>query len=294
MTGGDPLDVETLLADIHEPTPEGHRAGMVALAGRPNVGKSTLLNRLVGEKVAIVTEVPGTTRNAIRGVVNRPDAQVVFLDTPGLAKPRTLLSRRLNDLVRETWSAVDVICFLVDVAAGVGRGDEFLAAELAALDTSVIAVANKEDAVADKTAMLPHLQRLGVNVVDKKLIGSGAWETVKIDEAQLENAIYPGRDRTAFADFAQRYEQINGVEPSVWAALGYDAVTLVTDLVRRLGPEQAFRPDAIENPRGYSGINGIFRLRSDGTTERGLAIYGIVGGEREQLVPAPTSFARGT
>src|SRR5690554_4327018 len=105
---------------------------------------------MVGEKVAIVTPVPGTTRNAIRGVVTRPDAQLVFLDTPGLAKPRTLLTRRLNELVRDTWSGVDVICFLVDVAAGVGRGDEFLAGELAGIATPIVAVANKEDLVADK------------------------------------------------------------------------------------------------------------------------------------------------
>lgn len=142
--------------------------------------------------------------------------------------------------------------------------------------------------------ILQTMRRLGINVVGKQLIGSGAWETVKFEEAQLENSIYPGRDATAFGEFAARYEQINGIAPNVWAALGYDAVTLAADLIRRLGPEQAFRPEGIENTRGFSGINGIFRLRSNGTAERGLAIYGIVGGERKLLVPAPTSFARGT
>jgi GTPase len=161
------LDVEAILAGGLEPTPEGHRAGLVALCGRPNVGKSTLLNRMVGEKVAIVTEVPGTTRNAIRGVVTREDAQLVFLDTPGLAKPRTLLTRRLNDLVRDTWAGVDVICFLVDVADGVGRGDEFLAGELAGVDTPIVAVANKEDLVRDKHQLLPQLDRLS------RLLGEG-------------------------------------------------------------------------------------------------------------------------
>jgi GTPase len=154
------LDLDRILAAAAEPLPEGHRSGMIALAGRPNVGKSTLLNAMVGSKVAIVTDVPGTTRNAIRGVVTRPDAQLVFLDTPGVAKPRTLLARRLNELVRETWTGVDVICFLVDVAAGVGPGDRFIAEQLAGVGTPVVAVANKEDRVKNKHALLPQLDAL--------------------------------------------------------------------------------------------------------------------------------------
>lgn len=154
------LDVAAILSGIGEEVPEGHRSGLVALCGRPNVGKSTLLNRLVGEKVAIVTDTPGTTRNAIRGVLTRDDAQVVFLDTPGLAKPRTLLTRRLNDLVRDTWAGVDVIVLLVDVADGIGPGDRFLAAELSSVSTPVIAVANKMDALSGPDALLPALSSL--------------------------------------------------------------------------------------------------------------------------------------
>jgi GTPase len=165
--GGQDLDVEAMLAGLHDPVPEGHRAGLVAIVGRPNVGKSTLLNRIVGQKVAIVTEVPGTTRNTIRGVLTRPDAQIVFLDTPGLAKPRTLLTKRLNGLVRDTWAGVDLICFLVDVAGGVGTGDEFLAAELGGTGTPVIAIANKADLVRTKEQMLPQLDRLS------RLLGEG-------------------------------------------------------------------------------------------------------------------------
>ncbi len=157
---GEGLDLERILAGLDEPIAEGHRSGMVALCGRPNVGKSTLVNRIVGSKVAIVTDVPGTTRNAIRGVLTRDDAQVVLLDTPGLAKPSTLLSRRLNELVRDTWSGVDAILFLVDVADGIGTGDEYLASELAGVGTPVIAVANKIDRVADKSRLLPALTRL--------------------------------------------------------------------------------------------------------------------------------------
>lgn len=127
--------------------PEGHRSGFVCLAGRPNVGKSTLLNRMVGSKVAIVTEVPGTTRNVIRGVVTRGSHQLVFVDTPGLTKPRTLLNRRLNEVVRRTWSSVDVVCFVVDAAAGIGRGDAFIAEELASARVPTVCVVNKEDEV---------------------------------------------------------------------------------------------------------------------------------------------------
>lgn len=164
MSGGPPgeeLDVAAFLEGLDDPTPEGHRAGMVALAGRPNVGKSTLLNALLGSKVAIVTDVPGTTRNAIRGVLTREDAQLVFLDTPGLTKPRTLLARRLNELVRETWTGVDLVCFLVDVDAGVGPGDEFLAHELQAVGTPVVVVANKEDRVRGQSRrLLPQVATL--------------------------------------------------------------------------------------------------------------------------------------
>ncbi len=159
------LDVAAMLSGLGEEVPEGHRAGLVALCGRPNVGKSTLLNRLVGEKVAIVTDTPGTTRNAIRGVLTRDDAQVVFLDTPGLAKPRTLLTRRLNDLVRDTWSGVDLVVLLVDVADGIGAGDRFLAHELSSIGTPVVAVANKIDRLPSPDALLPALSQLA-NLLD--------------------------------------------------------------------------------------------------------------------------------
>ncbi|MCC5949188.1 MAG: GTPase Era [Nitriliruptoraceae bacterium] len=157
---GRELDVQAILAGVGDELPPGHRAGLIAIVGRPNVGKSTLLNRLVGEKVAIVTDVPGTTRNTIRGVLTRADAQLVFLDTPGLAKPRTLLTRRLNDLVRDSWAGVDLVMFLVDVASGVGKGDAFLAGELDGVDTPVVAVANKVDRLRDKHEMLPQLEAL--------------------------------------------------------------------------------------------------------------------------------------
>jgi GTPase len=122
-----------------------HRSGFACFVGRPNAGKSTLTNALIGQKVAITSSRPQTTRHAVRGIVHRPDAQLVVVDTPGLHKPRTLLGQRLNDLVRETYASVDVICFLVPANEKVGPGDRFIAAELAAVRTPVIAVVTKTD-----------------------------------------------------------------------------------------------------------------------------------------------------
>jgi GTP-binding protein Era len=124
------------------------KSGLVALVGRPNVGKSTLLNALLGQKLAIVSDKPQTTRSAVRGVLHRPEGQVVLVDTPGLHKPRTLLGQRLNDLVRGTLSEVDLVLQLVDAAAGVGAGDRFLAAELAMVASPKRGVVNKMDAAS--------------------------------------------------------------------------------------------------------------------------------------------------
>ncbi|MFJ4297529.1 GTPase Era [Curtobacterium sp. NPDC089689] len=109
-------------------TPEGqpYRAGFVSFVGRPNVGKSALTNALVGEKVAITSSKPQTTRRAIRGVVHRPNGQVIIVDTPGVHRPRTLLGERLNDLVQSTLGDVDVIGFCVPANEPIGPGDRFI------------------------------------------------------------------------------------------------------------------------------------------------------------------------
>src|SRR4051812_7852593 len=123
------------------------RSGFACFVGRPNAGKSTLTNALIGQKVAITSSRPQTTRHAVRGIVHREDAQLVVVDTPGLHKPRTLLGERLNDLVRETYAGVDVICFCVTADDKLGPGDKFIAAELAQVSTPVIAVVTKTDKV---------------------------------------------------------------------------------------------------------------------------------------------------
>ena len=116
------------------------------MIGRPNVGKSTLVNRLVGRKVSIVSARPQTTRTQIRGVRTTASEQMVFLDTPGVHKPRTLLGERTNDRATSTLAEVDVICFLVEADAPIGPGDRFVADLVAAVDTPTILVVNKVDA----------------------------------------------------------------------------------------------------------------------------------------------------
>ena len=121
---------------------DGFRSGFATLVGRPNVGKSTLLNRILGSKVSIVSDKPQTTRTQVRGVLTRPDAQIVFVDTPGIHKPRTLLGERLNDTAQGAVGDVDVVLFVIDATAPFGRGDRWIAERLP--DDAVVVV-NKVD-----------------------------------------------------------------------------------------------------------------------------------------------------
>ena len=102
------------------------KSGFVSFIGRPNAGKSTLLNRLVGTKLAIVSDKPQTTRMQVRGVLNQPDAQIVFVDTPGLHKPRTALGERTNATAVESIGGVDVVVFVLDATGPIARGDNFV------------------------------------------------------------------------------------------------------------------------------------------------------------------------
>src|SRR5919109_2548040 len=133
-----------------------YRSGFVSIVGRPNVGKSTLLNALLNRKVAITSTKPQTTRNAIRGVLTGDGWQMVFIDTPGLHKPKTLLGERLNDVVRRTLREVDAIVFMLDATQPVGDGDAFVAREVIATGTPVICAVNKMDS-AKRAELVPQL-----------------------------------------------------------------------------------------------------------------------------------------
>ena len=125
------------------------RAGFVSFVGRPNVGKSTLTNALVGEKIAITSDKPQTTRKAIRGVVHRPNGQLIVVDTPGLHRPRTLLGERLNDLVATTLSDVDVIGMCFPAGDKIGPGDKFINEQLANFPKSkLVAIVTKSETVS--------------------------------------------------------------------------------------------------------------------------------------------------
>lgn len=131
-----------------------HRSGFVTLVGRPNAGKSTLLNKILGHKVSIVSDKPQTTRTQVRGVLTRPDVQLVFVDTPGIHKPRTALGTSLNRTATEATSAVDVVCFVLDATAPYGRGDAFIADRLPA---DSVVVVTKAD-IASPEQVLAQLQ----------------------------------------------------------------------------------------------------------------------------------------
>jgi len=150
-----------------EESPTAFRSGFACIIGRPNVGKSTLTNALLGSHVAITSDKPQTTRHAIRGVLNGPSAQLVVVDTPGYHKPRTVLGRRLNDLVRATWSEVEMLIMCVPANQKIGPGDEFIAKQSAAAGRKTrIGVVTKTDlASPDQVAeQLVGLDQLGEKV----------------------------------------------------------------------------------------------------------------------------------
>lgn len=162
------------------------RSGFVTFVGRPNVGKSTLLNQILKTKVAITSDKPQTTRTRIMGVLNRPQAQVVFVDTPGIHKPRSAMGSRLNDTATGSISGVDIVCLVVDATAPIGRGDRFVAARVPA---DAVIVVNKVDAarpeeVLAQLATAGELDRSAYFPVSAKT-GAGVDELVEHLVARL-------------------------------------------------------------------------------------------------------------
>ncbi|GAA1121316.1 GTPase Era [Citricoccus alkalitolerans] len=167
--------------------PEDFRAGFVSLVGRPNAGKSTLTNALVGEKVAITSSKPQTTRHTIRGIVHRDAFQLVLVDTPGLHRPRTLLGQRLNDLVTQTLGEVDAVGFCIPADEKIGPGDRYIASQLALLNRKpVIALVTKTDKVKPDAiaAQLLAVAALGDEVLGPENQGAGFAAVVPVSAVQ--------------------------------------------------------------------------------------------------------------
>jgi GTPase len=181
------------------------RSGFACFVGRPNVGKSTLMNALVGTKVAITSSKPQTTRRAIRGIVHRPDAQLVIVDTPGLHRPRTLLGERLDSLVRSTLTEVDAIGFCLPATERIGPGDTYLANELAGLaaKTPVVAIVTKTDQAspAQITGQLAAVADLGewADIVPVSAVAGfqlGVLTDVLVSHLPPGRALYPDGELT--------------------------------------------------------------------------------------------------
>src|ERR671920_1035945 len=137
---------------------ENYRSGYVALVGRPNAGKSTLLNRLVGEKIAAVSNKPQTTRHKIQGIVTRDEGQIVFVDTPGVHKPGYLLNRRMMAAVHDAILSVDVVVLMRDASVSTGNGDRFVLELVKQSGKPAVLVLNKIDKLKDKSALLPLIE----------------------------------------------------------------------------------------------------------------------------------------
>jgi GTP-binding protein Era len=141
-----------------EPQGEGYRSGYVALIGRPNAGKSTLLNRLVGEKIAAVSNKPQTTRHRIQGIITRPEGQIVLVDTPGVHKPGYLLNRRMMAAVHDALAGVDLVCLIRDASVSTGNGDRFVLDLIRQSEKPALLLLNKTDKLPDKSRLLPLMQ----------------------------------------------------------------------------------------------------------------------------------------
>lgn len=184
------------------------RSGFATLVGRPNVGKSTLLNAIIGAKVSITSPVVQTTRTQVRGVLTRPDAQVVFVDTPGIHKPRSLLGERLNDTAEDALDSVDVTVLVVDATMPVGKGDRFVAGLVPA---STICVVNKVDA-AKREQVLKQLQvASGLELSDYFPVSAKTGEGVDALVEEIISRLPPG---------PRLYpeEMISDVPEAIWVA----------------------------------------------------------------------------
>jgi GTP-binding protein Era len=268
------------------------RSGFACLIGRPNAGKSTLTNALVGQKVAITSSRPQTTRHTIRGIVHRPDAQLVLVDTPGLHRPRTLLGERLNDLVRQALLEVDVVGFCLPADERVGPGDRFIAAELAEIRAPVVVIVTKTDRV-DRARLAEQLVAVSGLVDAADVVPVSAREAFQLDvltgvlEGRLPKgpALYPDGELTDEPEHVMVAELVReAVLEGVRDELPHSLAVVVEEIVPREG-----RPDDVplldvrvhlfverDSQKAIVIGRGGSRLREVGTTAR-RGIEGLLG-----------------
>ena len=261
----------------------GYRAGFACFVGRPNAGKSTLTNALVGTKVAIMSDRPQTTRHAVRGIVTRPDAQLVVVDTPGFHKPRTLLGERLNDVVKTTLAEVDVIGFCVPADEKVGPGDRYIAAQLAevARRTPVVAVVTKTDVASRDVvgARLLEVAELGefaevVPVSARDGFQVGLLADLLVARLPAGHPLYPDGELTDEPERVMVAELIREAAlDGVRDELPHSIAVLVEDMRPREGRDDLLDVEAVmyverESQKGIVIGAGGARLRDVGATAR--------------------------
>ena len=242
-------------ADIVIPDfPDDFRAGFISIVGRPNVGKSTLTNALVGHKVAITSGRPETTRHNIRGIVHGDNYQLVLVDTPGYHRPRTLLGKRLNDMVREALAEVDCVIFCLPANQRIGPGDQFIARELRSVRRPIIAVATKCDSVP-RERVLEHLMAIEKLGEWSAIVPVSSFENKGIDRLRevlaqtvpLSPPLYPQDDisdesrETMIAEFI-REAALEGVRDE----LPHSLAVQVEEIIERPKREGDDRPPLLD------------------------------------------------
>ncbi|MGX7693603.1 GTPase Era [Gordonia polyisoprenivorans] len=264
------------------------RSGFVCFVGRPNTGKSTLTNALVGEKIAITSNRPQTTRHTIRGIVNRPDAQLILVDTPGLHRPRTLLGQRLNDLVRDTYSEVDVIGVCIPADERIGPGDRWIVSQVRQMapGTTVLGIVTKIDRVGPEqvAAQLLALSELLGPTSEVVPVSATSGEQIDVLTDVLVSLMTPGPAFYPDGELTDEPEQVLMAEfireaalEGVHDELPHSLAVVIEEIIPRedRAPEQAPMVDVhailyVERDSQKGIIIGHkgARLKAVGTTAR--------------------------
>jgi GTP-binding protein Era len=259
------------------------RSGFCCFVGRPNAGKSTLTNALVGSKIVITSDKPQTTRHAVRGILDRPDGQLILVDTPGLHRPRTLLGERLNDVVLTTLAEVDVIAFCIPADQAVGPGDRFIATQLAAVAsrTPVVGVVTKTDLVprAVVAERLVEAQQLGdwadlVPVSAKDGFQVGLLADLLVARLPESPPLYPEGELTDEPERVMVAELVREAAlEGVRDELPHSIAVVVEEMTPREGRDDLLDVEAVmyverESQKGIVIGTGGERLRAVGTEAR--------------------------